>query len=211
MNEEIAKKIVGSLSEPSKMPCHSWSISAKTCKTGAKLRKIKNSVCNKCYAFRGRYAFPCVIKVQKIRQKGLKSPFWADAMAFLIRSKSVIPYFRFFDAGDLQDLDHLVKIVQIANLMPDFKFWLPTKEYGIIREYIHKYGQFPDNLNVRLSAYMIDSEPPTSIAQKFGCTTSTVVSQKINVSCPSMNQGNKCLTCRACWDKEVKNVAYHVH
>ena len=52
--------ITGGLSAPSKMPCHSFSISAKRCKVGSKLRKVVGSTCNKCYALKGRYVFPNV-------------------------------------------------------------------------------------------------------------------------------------------------------
>ena len=38
--KEIEKKI-GTLSNPSKMPAFGWGISAKHCKTGSKLAKIK--------------------------------------------------------------------------------------------------------------------------------------------------------------------------
>ena len=46
---------VGTLSAPSKMPCFSFSIPAKLCITGQKLRDVKNSICSKCYALKGRY------------------------------------------------------------------------------------------------------------------------------------------------------------
>jgi hypothetical protein len=39
--------------------------------------------------------------------------------------------------------------------------------------------------------------------------TSTVVTS--GATCPAPNQGNACLSCRACWDPSVKNVAYGVH
>ncbi len=32
-----------------------------------------------------------------------------------------------------------------------------------------------------------------------------------NKTCPAAKQDNKCLSCRACWDKSVPNVAYGKH
>jgi len=53
---EIEEQI-GSLSSPSKMPCYSYSISARDCITGGKLVKLENSICHGCYALKGNYNF----------------------------------------------------------------------------------------------------------------------------------------------------------
>ena len=50
MNKKEAKEITGGLSAPGKMPEGAYSISALHCKTGAKLRLIKNTPCHGCYA-----------------------------------------------------------------------------------------------------------------------------------------------------------------
>ena len=44
-----AKEITGSLTRTSKMPGLSYSLPAWECKTGSKLRKVKDSVCSMCY------------------------------------------------------------------------------------------------------------------------------------------------------------------
>jgi len=41
--------------------------------------------------------------------------------------------------------------------------------------------------------------------------TSTVVTDPSKATCPAPQQGNECKSCRACWDKKVKNVAYLAH
>ena len=51
------EKEIGTLSNPSKMPAYAWGISAKQCKVGSKLAKIKGTICNKCYALKGHYTF----------------------------------------------------------------------------------------------------------------------------------------------------------
>ena len=53
MKTEEAWTIVGGLSKPSKMPGWSIGLPAKEFITGAKLRKVKDSVCYDCYALKG--------------------------------------------------------------------------------------------------------------------------------------------------------------
>ena len=206
-----AEKVTGSLSEPSKMPCFGYSIPAKYCVTGGKLQKVANSVCSKCYALKGRYVFFNVLNAMETRFVSLKDPLWIEAMAFQINKKEKSGFFRWHDSGEIQSLEHLEKIVDVCKKTPKIKHWLPTREYGIISEFFEKHGSFPKNLTVRLSAFMIDSKPPTSIAEKNGVVTSSVSTDIKNVNCPSSKQGNQCLNCRKCWNKNVKNISYLAH
>ena len=68
---------------------------------------------------------------------------------------------------------------------------------------------WPKNLTIRLSAHMIDGVAPLPLARRLGVQVSTVVTS--GKTCPSAEQGNKCLTCRACWDKNKEVVAYGKH
>ncbi len=52
MKVSEARAAVGGLSQTSKMPCKSWGISAKACKTGGKLAKVEGTVCHGCYALK---------------------------------------------------------------------------------------------------------------------------------------------------------------
>jgi hypothetical protein len=198
-----------SLSSPSKMPCHSWSISALQCKTGAKLAKIKGSICHGCYALKGNYRFGNVQRAQAERLEQSKRKGWWKAMVETIKGKEKSGFFRWFDAGDLQSFAMLRDIVKIAEALPDIRFWLPTKEYAFVSRYLEKYGSFPENLTVRLSAYMIDKDGPNLLAEQLGLTTSEVRTK--GETCPAPRQGNKCLECRACWDKSVGTVVYKKH
>ena len=81
------EKEIGTLSNPSKMPAYAWGISAKQCKTGAKLAKIKGTICNKCYALKGHYTFPVVVDAHKMRLDAVKRPEWVDYMAELLTLK----------------------------------------------------------------------------------------------------------------------------
>lgn len=207
-----AWQLVGGLGTPSKMPCYSWSISARECKTGGKLQNVAGSICDKCYALRGNYNFPVVTSAQSRRlNAALNDPRWVEAMIVIIGGTNQSNYFRFFDAGDLQSVKMLSDICAIAQALPKIKFWLPTKEYGIVSSYLEDGGIIPKNLTVRLSAYMVDGDLPTLLAQKLKCVTSGVTTKEKEVNCPSSKQGGKCLDCRRCWNQKVENVNYKKH
>jgi hypothetical protein len=200
MQTKKALKIIGgSLSRPSKMPGWSIGLPAKECKTGSKLRKIKGSVCYNCYALKGCYVFPDVQAAQYRRLEATKSPLWTGAMVHLINSKKS-KEFRWHDSGDVQDEDHLMKIFAVCKLTPSVKHWLPTREAWVK----HFLPMCPDNLVIRFSMPMVDQP-----AAGGWDNTSTVVTS--GATCPSAKQGNQCLDCRACWDKNIKNISYGKH
>ena len=185
------------------MPCHSYSIPAKDCQVGNALHQVSGSVCEDCYALKGNYRFGNVERAMQKRFEALSHPYWVDAMVLMIEATRN-RYFRWHDSGDLQSLEHLTSIAQIAIRLPRVKFWLPTREKKYVNAYLRKFGDFPDNLIVRVSSAMVDGPPPAGYPQ-----TSTVVSS--GHDCPAPEQGNKCLDCRRCWDKSVANVALLKH
>ena len=200
-----AEAIHGGLGKPSKMPGYAYGIPAKHCKVGMKLHKVPGSVCADCYALKGRYVFANVQTAQERRFQSLKHPLWVHAIAWTL-NKRKCDYFRWHDSGDLQGMWHLVNIVEVANLCPDTKFWLPTRENALVSQYLSTMGSFPKNLVVRMSGAMIDGYAPI----KF-INTSTVVSKSADATCPAYQQGGKCGSCRSCWDPAVRNVAYPHH
>ena len=168
MNTKEAIQITHTLSKPSKMPGFAIGIPAKECKTGAKLRKIKGSVCFGCYALKGCYVFPDVQAAQYKRLAAITNPLWVGAMAHLINSKKS-KVFRWHDSGDVQDEAHLLKIFAVCRLTPSVKHWMPTRE-AWTKDYI---VEAPDNLVVRFSIPMvdqaaIDSWPNTSTVSTAG-------------------------------------------
>jgi len=199
MNTAEAIKITHTLSKPSKMPGFSIGIPAKECKTGAKLRKIKGSVCYGCYALKGCYVFPDVQAAQYKRLKAIKKKKWIDAMAHQINSKKV-KFFRWHDSGDVQNLEHLNKIYEVCKLSPTVKHWMPTRE-AWISDHVTRA---PDNLIIRFSMPMVDQAAAGSWPN-----TSTVVTS--GATCPAPAQGGKCKECRQCWTKSIKNVSYGKH
>ena len=202
-----ALKITGPLTSTTKMPCKSWGIPTKYCKTGAKLRLVEGSVCSRCYACRGPISWPQSRRRQEERYEGLKHPRWVEAMASLIYNEGQ-PYFRWFDSGDLQSKKHYTAIAEIAELLPHITFWLPTKEARFVS------GTRPANLIVRVTSAMINAGPmkgPSRTAsveraskEQWAKKTST----KTHVFCTSELRDGKCGVCRACWDVNVKHITY---
>ena len=89
MKTNQALKIIGGLSRPSKMPGWSYGLPAKECKTGSKLRKVKDSVCYNCYALKGCYVFKVVQAAQYRRLDSIKNPGWVSAMVILAARTSL--------------------------------------------------------------------------------------------------------------------------
>ena len=104
-------------------------------------------------------------------------------------------------------------IARIAVQTPHIHHWVPTREYRIVREYLARGGVMPSNLNVRLSAHMVDETIPEASTPAC-CTTSAVYTDRTNAPgypCPARNQGNECRDCRACWSRAVTLVVYPKH
>jgi len=206
-----AATVAGSVTTTSKMPCKSYSLPTVACITGYKMSKIAGSICNTCYANKGNYVQYAnnIEPAQHARLDSLVDPLWVDAMVAHIGSDS---YFRWHDSGDLQGLWHLEKIAQVAELTPNCKHWLPTREYSMVKAYIAKHGQLPKNLIVRLSAMYVDKAVtiPASLQGQANVTVSNVHTvTAIGHECNSPKQGGKCLDCRACWS--TKPVSYKIH
>lgn len=210
-----ASQNCGNMSQTSKMGCQSYGLPIAACKVGSKLRNVPGSTCSKCYAGKGAYAQYAytVLPAQQNRLDKLaealgdvdKAWAWVGAIVKLIGNDK---FFRWHDAGDLQSLQHLELIAQVAIEMPHVAFWLPTREKATVLAYLRKHGEFPANLVVRVSATMIDSAPP-AIA---GCQGSAVYTDSpIGLACIAPQQGGECRACRACWSKAVPVVSYQVH
>ena len=179
------------------MPEGSYNLPASMCQTGAKLRKIPETPCYKCYAFKGNYVrFPAVQKAMYRRLESLTHPQWVEGMTTLIKK---IKHFRWHDSGDIQSVDHMKKIFEVCLKTPATMHWLPTQE----RKYL-PLGSYPDNLTIRLSNSKNNSKPGNAWTH-----WSTVVDS--GGDCPASKQGNKCGSCRRCWSRDVKHVTYPKH
>ena len=199
MKVKEAIKITEGFTRTSKMPGLSYSLPAWECKTGSKLRKVKGSVCASCYALKGNYTrYPAIKAAQYRRLEAMKHPDWVTAMAAVIKRQK---WFRWHDAGDVQDQQHLQKIFEICRLTPETRHWLPTREAWIKDHLASK----PDNLVIRFSPPMVNQRAPES------WPNSSMVVDKGFHTCPAPAQGGKCLDCRQCWDPDIKVVSYGKH
>ena len=206
MRKYEALRVIGGLSNPSKMPGKSYGLPASACKVGSILRDVKGSVCSDCYACKGCYQFPSTVNAQARRLEiTLSSNWdtWVEAFTVLMGN---MPHFRWHDSGDLQSVDHLEAICQVARNCPDTMFWLPTKEVGMVRAWMAEHGGFGPNLNVRLSAPMV-GKLPVHVAG----TTGSAVNVADAFQCPAPTQDGECRECRACWDQHTPVVSYKKH
>jgi len=203
MLKKEAREITGGLSAPSKMPGPSFNLPAVACITGAKLAKVPGSTCSGCYALKGRYRFQNVKEAMQRRLAKLHDPRWIEAMVVLIDKQ---PWFRWHDSGDIQSVQHLKNIFEVCERTPETRHWLPTRESRFLI-----YWQFgekvPKNLKIVLSDHMNDQARPPS----WWPYTSGVTTNHAKVTCPASKQGNKCLSCRKCWDRNTKRVIYGKH
>jgi hypothetical protein len=117
-------------------------------------------------------------------------------------------YHRWFDSGDIDTVDQLAAICEVARRTPEIKHWLPTREIAMVRGYL-KNNVIPGNLVIRISSPMVGDKPV-----KDFLNTSTVHVKNGEVfgnECPAYKQGNSCGDCRNCWDADVPNVSYKKH
>jgi hypothetical protein len=160
-------------------------------------------------------------KNEPLNQRRLESinhPEWVQAMITMVRysvKKYKTPHFRWHDSGDLQSVEHLHKINQVAQALPDVLFWLPTREYDMVKQYV-KDHVLNKNLIVRLSAMFVD-EPvkvPASLQGIDNVLVSNVHSKTVpdgNIECKAYEHEGQCKECRACWDINNPAISYKQH
>lgn len=202
-----AREKLGGFSTPSKMPGFGYGLPAFECKVGSILAKLRNTPCSDCYARKGRYIFPNVQKAQYRRLAILTNnpTQWArDMVEYIPLVSGRERYFRWHDSGDIMSDIHLSAIVWIAECLPEFRFWLPTKEYATVARFLRSGREFPPNLAVRVSAPRLEDTTYQSV-------TGLVSYIAKGYDCPAPAQDNACGDCRKCWDTSVRAVTYKKH
>lgn len=209
MKKSIALKLIGGLGNVSKMPGSSYGLPTAECVTGSELAKIEGTICNKCYAKRGFYAkfAYTVVPAQYRKLNSLTDPQWVEAMIIALKHEVL---FRWNDSGDIQSIEHLEKIVQVAVGTPWCKHWLATRERLMIKKWLNQGGVIPENLSIRVSATWTDSPVKHNLP---GVGSSNVHKDKppVGFECPAPKQHGKCDQCRACWDKSIQTISYKEH
>jgi hypothetical protein len=193
------------LSQTTKMPCKSISLSAKLCNTGSKLAKIPGTVCSECYALRGFYNMPSVKKNMDNRLLFMSGNDFVSTMISLLRNEE---HFRWFDSGDIQNeiMGHC--IIDVAEQTQWVEHWIPTKEYKWWRN-ILSTRILPRNVCLRASTPMDNTKPIPNWNQTSTTFTSKDSAAYTGVECKAhLNKEYKCEECRACWDNNITNIAY---
>jgi hypothetical protein len=230
---------VGGLSAPAKMPCNGWSIPATTCKLGSLLRPIEGTTCSVCYAMGGSYCFPCVVAAMERRFDIVRDMSPLDRLQFVASMSELLTrkaintrkriesgksigqdarYFRWFDSGDLQSVDMLAMICEIAEQAPSVTFWLPTRESATVRQFLDDGGIIPTNLCIRLSIIRMDDGVPeayqTLMRRSHQIAYSAVHTTpwpEFGGTCIAYTQDGECRDCRACFTPSVAGVSYPKH
>ena len=209
---------------------YSWSLPAgKTC-PGAidpKTKKIVPS-CIDCYAKKGSYRrFPAVNKAREFNKKDWKREDWEEDMIDLLDN---MRFFRWFDSGDVYHPKLAEKIYNVMKATHGTKHWIPTRSFNIrrIMPWLHKMEAL-HNVVVRKSSGSIEGECEieghgSTIYSDEKQLPKDVIACPVGVELDYTRKGepvlNKrgeqalrksCKKCRACWDKDTKQVAYIKH
>ncbi len=212
-----ASERIGRLSVPGKMPCHSYNLPIRACVAGAKARKVPGTVCHECYGAKGRYPRPSAMAASERRLACLQADEangysnWTADFVLALKYWERSGYFRWHDIGDVQNAAHLAAICEIARQCPDIRFWLPTREYRVVRDYVRAGNAIPANLNIRLSGMLINFAAPTVEGTSRGHVV-TEWGKVAGLPCHAQwAKTGKCQDCRACWRPEVSDIQYHLH
>jgi hypothetical protein len=209
VRKSIAIKLVGGLSNTSKMPGSSMGLPTAHCKTGSRLAKVAGTVCSMCYAQKGHYKMYAhtVVPAQQRRLDAFEDPQWVEAMTTALDNAR---WFRWFDSGDLQSVGMLLKIFEVARATPWCNHWLATRERDFVRRAAVK-SEVPDNMVIRVSATFPDVPVKPIKVENINYANVHKAKAPVGHACPAPQQGGECGPCRACWSRDVLAVSYHQH
>ena len=79
-----------------------------------------------------------------------------DDMFAQLKSECVakkVRVLRYHSSGEVESYDYLLHMVQLANELPDVKFYFYTKRFAFVERYLGEYRQFPNNLVCNISEW----------------------------------------------------------
>lgn len=173
------------------------------------LRWKQSQICQKCYAVRGTYMYKSTEGRRKRNLLIMKQDNFVEEMKLLLFNDR---WFRWFDSGDIPSIDIIKKIIKVCKETPWVKHWIPTNSWDVpkLLPYLKELESLK-NVTVRYSSRTYNESIDWNISSMVVTNNYTKKSTKKKFICPSSQQGGKCLTCRACWDKKVKVVIYKKH
>ena len=119
---------------------------------------------------------------------------------------------RFFSSGDLYELSHLEKIIQLCQELPKIDFWLSTHNDYVLNSYYEFKRNTLDNLNIILSNKAINQEFPEFLKLFWNTKniyTSQTTNKKNKSNCHSSINHESCGSCENCFNK--MNITYFLH
>ena len=129
----------------------------------------------------------------------------------IIKSKSL--YFRFFSSGQLENLDQLIKVLNVCRICKNVKFCLMCNNEIIYTQLIQSKIKIPSNVNLLLSNYIPNEKTPIFIKDyfiKFGIgVTQSTIKKSLTTCNASLKNGLKCNTCTDCYNK--KDITFKIH
>jgi hypothetical protein len=197
------------LSQTSKMPCPSFSLPArKACPIGGKLARLEGTPCSGCYAARGFYTMRNVRDVQSTRFAYVKRLLRTNPKRLegeLVDAIGPLPYFRWFDSGDLFSREFAELVCRVTERTPNTRHWIPTQERRLAASI-----RWPSNVTVRVSGVKVDAVSHSATLGSMVYTDRANLPAGAHV-CPAPRQDGECKACRACWNPKVKLTAYSKH
>ena len=203
-----ARDLIG-ISRNSKMPSWTLAIPAReACPRGGQLAKIEGTVCHGCYAAKGLDALPVAAVAKQRRWDVIKLALesvhvrlaWVEAFTVAMKKET---HFRWHSAGDLFSAEYAQLVRDCIVHTPHVAHWIPTRE--------KRYAPMFDLCNV---VYRVSDDIVDQLTNKHTGHTSGVHSTETpvrGIECGARYNNGECGSCRACWDREVQHVSYHLH
>lgn len=207
------------LSNTSKLGTKSWSLQAlNKCPASKDLKGELVDACKGCYATFGQYNYSNTQAIREYNDLVWKQDNFVNEF---VKALDGIIHFRWFDSGDMYNHALAVKMWHIMDKTPNTRHWLPTRMYKFkkFHSVMNAMNEL-ENVCVRLSSDSIMGELVDVPITLNIDTTSTIIPidyidghiklDKL-FKCPAPEQGGKCLSCRACYDKDIATIAYTGH
>jgi len=203
-------QLAARFSVTTKMPCFTWSLVAQ-----------KHCVvqCPYCYARKGSYVrYKNVNKFREANDVDWRTIDWESRM---IAGMSGQPYFRWFDSGDIYNVELAEKIYSVCKATPDTKHWIATKAYvrPEIAVWLKKLNTLP-NVCCRYSVLKLDEFhsmrdiPHAVVSAQKSINSNMIANLGIHLCGATWEHDRtkgQCGECRACWNKNVPIVSYKLH
>ena len=197
------------VSKTSKLGTKSWSLQAvETCPGSVGPDGQLVPACSGCYATTGCYNFPDTKAVRADNKAAWQEDSWVATMIQELKKQT---HFRWFDSGDMYAIGLAEKMLQVMQATPATKHWLPTRMYKFPKfQAIIAKMQALDNVMVRPSSDAVDGSYTKGVHGSTIIPAGAPVPAGVTV-CQAPEQGGKCLSCRACYDKTVPVIGYIAH